>query len=77
MLYNSAIREQTALEWDQERPVEEQEFYLDWMMDQSYPVILVYEEGELVAFGALERWTVGSGKPLYSSKYLTVNEIRS
>ena len=77
MLYNSAIREQTALEWDQERPVEEQEFYLGWMIDHSYPVILVYEEGELVAFGALERWTVGSGGSPYFLNYLTVNEIRS
>lgn len=61
-LYNSAIREHTALEWDVERPLSETESYLKYMIQDEYPCILVFEGDELVAFAAFERFTVGDGQ---------------
>ena len=60
-LYNAAIHEETFLEWDKERPLAETEEYLSKMIKTRYPCILVFEAEELVAFGALERFTVGDG----------------
>lgn len=60
-LYNEVIREETSLEWDVERPLSERVDYLQKMTQTRYPCILVREGQELVAFGALERFTVGDG----------------
>ena len=60
-LYNSVIKEETSLEWDEERPLPEHEFYLKSMICDEYPCLLVYEGDLLVAYGSLERWTVGEG----------------
>lgn len=60
-LYNSVIKEEISLEWDEERPLSEHEFYLKSMICDEYPCILVYEGNLLVAYGSLERWTVGEG----------------
>lgn len=60
-LYNAAIGEETSLEWDKERSLAETEEYLSKMINTRYPCILVFEAEELVAFGALERFTVGDG----------------
>lgn len=60
-LYNSIIGEETSLEWNEKRPLAEHEFYLDWMIQNDYPCILVYEGDVLIGYGSLERWIVGDG----------------
>ena len=60
-LYNEAIRETTALEWDEERPLSEHQHYLKCMQAKEYPCLLAIEDDELVAYGALEQWTYDAG----------------
>lgn len=62
-LVNEVIREETKLDWEVERPLSERERYLELMISTAYPCLLAFEDGELIAFGALEQWDVDAGTP--------------
>lgn len=60
-LQNDVIRETFSSDSDVERPVSETAFYLQCMLKNDYPCLLVFGGDQLAAFGALEHWDPAAG----------------